>query len=61
MSETSEESRQEAVNSCLFVMIIRSKNKCFTAKEKMLTLNCFKVKKRNYVVQFITITTSLPS
>ena len=34
MSETSEEIRQEAVNSCLFVLIIRSKNSCFVSKKR---------------------------
>ena len=32
MSESSDEIRQEAVNSCLFVMIIQSKNNCFVSK-----------------------------
>ena len=34
MSESSDEIRQEAVNSCLFVMIIRSKNNCFVNKRE---------------------------
>ena len=28
-----------------------------SAKEKMFTLNCFKVKRRNYIIKFNTITT----
>ena len=45
MSETySEEIRQEAVNSCL------EKMTALSTKEKMFTLNCFKFKRRNYVL-----------
>ena len=41
MSETSEEIRQEAVNSCLFVMIIRSKNNCFLSKREDVHIELF--------------------
>ena len=30
---------------------------CLSAKEKMFTLNCFKAKRINYIIKFITITT----